>query len=133
VSLLIRPRCMRSTPRAIFERGRAGLRYLLTSLTLVGLVFGAVGLGVVERMVLARLAALGTEVGRIAATGDLSDRLALSGSDELARQVTFLGQPAIQNIVRDITERKRAAEELRRAKEAAESADRAKRPLSSPT
>jgi PAS domain S-box-containing protein len=231
-----------TTPRVIYERGRAGLRYLLTSLTLVGLVFGAVALGVVERMVLARLAALGTEVGRIAATGDLSDRLALNGSDELARlagdingmlaaldrarreqresderyrrlvelspdtivvhregqllfvnsagarllgaadpaelagrsildfvhpaeraaiearlslaeagqptelveqrlvrldgrivdvevaavPVSFLGQPAIQNIVRDVTERKRAAEELRRAKEAAESADRAK-------
>ncbi len=231
-----------TTPRMTYERGRAGLRYLLIALALVGLVFGAVALGLVERLVLARLAALGTEVGRIAATGDLSDRLALSGSDELARlagdingmlaaldrarreqresderyrrlvelspdtiavhregrlmfvnsagarlfgaadpaeltgrsildfvhpeeraaiearlslaeagqrtdlveqrlvrldgrvvdveiaavPVTFLGQPAIQNIVRDITERKRAAEELRRAKEAAESANRAK-------
>src|SRR5262249_1423954 len=71
-----------TTPRAIYERGRAGLRYLLTSLTVVALVFGAVALGVIERTIVARLAQLGAEVGRIGARGELSQRVAVRGSDE---------------------------------------------------
>ncbi|MBA3533404.1 MAG: PAS domain S-box protein [Ardenticatenales bacterium] len=40
--------------------------------------------------------------------------------------ITYMGAPAIQMILRDITERKRAAEELESAKEAAEAANQAK-------
>jgi len=72
-------------PREIYAEGRESVRYLLWSLVVVALVFGGVTLLGLERLVLARLAALGRGVSRIGARGDLAERLPVDGKDELAR------------------------------------------------
>src|SRR5947207_15881807 len=60
--------------------------YLMLGLAFVGLVFVLVTLALLDRLVLSRLARLGESISRIGVSGDLSARVSLPGSDELAHQ-----------------------------------------------
>ncbi|MCL5934923.1 MAG: diguanylate cyclase, partial [Firmicutes bacterium] len=71
-------------PRIIYWQGMASMRYLILSLFVVGLVFCAVVLLLLERMVLSRLAGLSTSVSNINTGSDLSVRIPVAGTDELA-------------------------------------------------
>ncbi len=73
------------TPRDIYKQGQVSARYLVTSVLAVGLVFGAVTLLLIERLVLSRVARLSAGVSGIGDTQDLSARVSLSGRDELSR------------------------------------------------
>jgi len=71
-------------PREIYEQGQASMRYFILSLLAVGLVFGMVTLLLLERQVLSRLTRLSKSVSSIGASGDLSARVAMAGTDELS-------------------------------------------------
>ena len=64
--------------------GAGGLRFFLGSAVFAGLVLCVVVLLLLERIVMAPLTELNRAVGRIAADGDVSARLASRGKDELS-------------------------------------------------
>jgi len=72
------------TNRGIHRHGQLSTRALLGAVVVAGLVFGALTLVLVERLVLARVAGLSAAVQAIAAVGDFSARVAAPGADELA-------------------------------------------------
>jgi PAS domain S-box-containing protein len=71
-------------PRAIYLQGRSSQTVFLLWLTGAGLLFGALTIILLERMVLARVATLQSSVASIASSGDLSARLVPGADDELA-------------------------------------------------
>lgn len=71
-------------PREIFAQGQATIRYLVTSLLVIGLCFGIATVLLMERMVLVRLARLITDVNRIGTSSDVTARVAAGGRGELA-------------------------------------------------
>ena len=71
-------------PREISAHGRETIRYLVTWLLEIGLCFGLAMVVLMERLVLARLSRLITDVNRIGANSDVGARVTVSGSDELA-------------------------------------------------
>ncbi len=72
-------------PRAIYKQGKASMSYIGSLLFAVGLVFSAVTLLLLEKLVLSRLARLSKGVSKIGASGNLSARVLVSGKDELSR------------------------------------------------
>ncbi len=70
--------------REAYEQRQISLAYLVLSIVGVGLAFSLVTILVVERGVLSRLSRLIGGVERIAESGDVTARVELSGSDELA-------------------------------------------------
>lgn len=71
-------------PRSIYQQGQTSQLYFISSLVGVGLVFVVVALLLLERLVLAPLFRLNASVSNIGASGDLSARVMMKGSDELA-------------------------------------------------
>lgn len=71
-------------PRAIYKQGHISIRYLISSLLVVSLVFGVVTILLLEKSVLSRLTRLSNDVSKIGASGNPSERLLLSGKDELS-------------------------------------------------
>ncbi|MDF0555785.1 EAL domain-containing protein [Kamptonema sp. UHCC 0994] len=71
-------------PRDIYKQGQASLRYFIWSLLIGGAIFGLVGLIVLEKLILCRLAALSAGVKLIGSSGNLSQHLRIPGSDELS-------------------------------------------------
>ena len=72
------------SPRDIYQQGQTSLFYFLISLLGVGLIFGLVTLLLLGKLVLSPLSRLSGSVSRIGASGDLSARVVMTGSDELA-------------------------------------------------
>lgn len=72
-------------PRYIYQQGKISVAYFMGSLLALAVVVGLVIWLFLERQVLSRLAALTDTVFKIGVSGDLSRRVALKGSDELAR------------------------------------------------
>ncbi len=70
--------------RIIYRQGQATLNLFTLSILAVGLVFSAIALLLLEKLVLARLASLSTSVSNIAANGDPDLRVQMPGADELA-------------------------------------------------
>jgi adenylate cyclase len=70
--------------RDIYQQGQKSQNYLIIALLIVGAVFGAVTLALLERLVLARLAQLSNDVRCIGSNVDLSMRVSVSGNDELS-------------------------------------------------
>lgn len=71
-------------PRDIYHQGQASSRYMIISLTIVGVVFGVCTLLLLEKMVLARLSYLSHDVKQIDTHQDLALRVSVSGKDELS-------------------------------------------------
>ncbi|MCX9012707.1 MAG: ATP-binding protein [Candidatus Methanoperedens sp.] len=71
-------------PRDIYQQGHASMSYFILSLLVIGLVFGAVTMLLLEKSVLSRLAHLISDVGNIGSKGDLSMRTLVTGGDELS-------------------------------------------------
>jgi PAS domain S-box-containing protein len=70
--------------RDIYKQGELGLRSLVSALVVVGLAFIATTLVLLERMVLSPVERLSKGVSAISESGDLSQRVAVRGNDELA-------------------------------------------------
>jgi len=71
-------------PRSIHEQGQTSRVYLLLSLAGVGMVSVALIFLLLDRLVLARLTAIGETVGHIGRSGDVTARVPVKGGDELA-------------------------------------------------
>lgn len=71
-------------PRDVYTQGQRQSRYLLLALALGGVLLGAVILFLVERLVLQRVVRLDARVAQIGTGGDLTERVAVLGGDELA-------------------------------------------------
>jgi len=84
-------------PRDIYREGRTVLLQFLLLLLAAGLVFGAVTLFLLERVVLSRVADLSEGITQIGASGDLLARLDVSGKDEIG----YLGT-AINGMLEDL-------------------------------
>jgi signal transduction histidine kinase/sensor domain CHASE-containing protein/CheY-like chemotaxis protein/HPt (histidine-containing phosphotransfer) domain-containing protein len=72
-------------PREIYEQGRISVRYLVLTLVLAGLVFGALTMLCLEKGILRRLGHLGKDLARIQASGDRHARVTTGGRDELSK------------------------------------------------
>ncbi|MGL6139614.1 MAG: response regulator [Planktothrix sp.] len=70
--------------RPIYQQGQTTLAYFTLFLLGVGLIFGAITLLLLEKLVLARLTHLNSSVDEIRKTGDLSLRIEATGEDELS-------------------------------------------------
>ena len=70
-------------PREIYQQGQNSLRYLILSLWGVGIIFSIGTLIFIEKIVLLRLSHLSKEVKKIGIAHDSSQRIRLSGNDEL--------------------------------------------------
>ncbi len=81
-----------SAPREIYAQGQRGLAYLMLSLTMVGLVFGALTFFLLDRLLLTRLSRLSHNVTQIGAGGDLAARVPVQGRDELTRLAADINQ-----------------------------------------
>jgi diguanylate cyclase (GGDEF)-like protein/PAS domain S-box-containing protein len=69
--------------RKIYAQGKANMRYLVYSLMITGIVFIIATLIFLEFTVLSRLVRLNKDVKKIAVTGDLFTKTAMTGKDEL--------------------------------------------------
>ncbi len=72
-------------PRDVVRQGRLALAHLAAWLTLLVLVLSGLTMGLVDRLVLARVMLLNRELSFIGATRDLTRRVTRHGADELAR------------------------------------------------
>ncbi len=73
-----------SEPRTIFAQGQASLDYLIVAILVTGAVCGAIALVLLEKSILSRLSYLDRSVKKIGTSGILSERISLSGKDELS-------------------------------------------------
>lgn len=70
--------------RDIYQEGQKSLHYFFWSLIIIGLIFAVIFLIILERLVLAKLAHLSTNINNISKTGDFAKRMNIEGNDELA-------------------------------------------------
>ena len=112
-------------PRTVYQQGQATVQFLTWSLLVVGLVFCAVTLLLLERLVLARLTRLSQEVSGIGGNGDLSGRVSAIGRDELTELAGNINN-MLATLEQYQQDRQRAAADLQQAKERAEEANRTK-------
>jgi signal transduction histidine kinase len=113
--------------RSIYTQGLVGMRSFLLSLLVAGLIFGAIMIGLLERFVLSRLAALRADVQQIGSQSDLSRRIVATGDDELA----YLAE-SINGMLAALDQaqvERQQAEEVRRQLQLQEEALRAKREM----
>ncbi|KJS18412.1 MAG: hypothetical protein VR69_00895 [Peptococcaceae bacterium BRH_c4b] len=71
-------------PRDIYKHGQANMRYAIFSFLAVGLIIAVINLLIMEKTVLSRLVRLSSDIRRIGASSDLSDRVSIKGRDELS-------------------------------------------------
>lgn len=71
-------------PRDIYAQGQSSIQLFLGLLVIVGLVFVAVTILLLERTVIARLLRLENQVNDIATSGNIGERVGVTGTDELS-------------------------------------------------
>ncbi|MBV9864615.1 MAG: PAS domain S-box protein [Abitibacteriaceae bacterium] len=71
-------------PRRLFQEGELGLKHLVRSLLIVAIVFSAVTLLLLEKLVLSRLSKLSYDLSVITNSADPTARVEVSGQDELS-------------------------------------------------
>ncbi len=73
-----------TSTRSIYQQGRASLSYFMFLLFSVGGIFALISIMLLERQILTRLGHLTRRVLGIAKSGNLSERIPVSGKDELS-------------------------------------------------
>jgi PAS domain S-box-containing protein len=71
-------------PRDIYEQGQSSIQLFLGLLIVVGLIFVAATIVLLERTVISRLLRLESDVKDIATSGNIGERVPVSGTDELS-------------------------------------------------
>lgn len=79
-SLLLRV----AAPRSIEQHGRSSARLVMLTMLLIAVLTGGVSLLLIEHLINARLARLNADVKRVTACGRLTERVGISGTDEVA-------------------------------------------------
>jgi len=87
-SLLVRV----ETARRVYAEGQQGVAYFIAAFLIAGMVFGAILLILLERVVLARLTQLSTSVSQVGTQADLSLRVPVDGNDELGQLADAFNQ-----------------------------------------
>lgn len=77
-------------PRDIYRHGMGSTRYFILSLTLFGLMGGAIALFLLEKLVLSRVTKLEAGVSSVGADGNTSVRVSVEGNDELSSLATSI-------------------------------------------
>jgi twitching motility protein PilJ len=77
-------------PRLIYAQGQRSLQWLLFSMLASGGVLGAIALLLLDRSILSRLSRLTLAVSQIGTKRDVSQRVVVSGTDELSRFALLL-------------------------------------------
>ena len=75
-------------PRDIYQQGQQTVLYVVISLVAVGVVFGIVIILLLDKAVLSRFFRLGVGLRKIREMGDVSQRLPVTGKDELSNLAT---------------------------------------------
>jgi two-component system, sensor histidine kinase and response regulator len=103
-------------PREIYELGKTTRRYLIILLSVIGLGFGAMILGFLQKLVFARLASLTDQVREVAPYTK-GTRVALPGNDELTRLTTAINEllEAVETSQRQRDDASREREQLMRS------------------
>jgi twitching motility protein PilJ len=73
-----------SEARAIYAQGQASLNYLVLAIAITGALFSAVTLLLLEKSILSRIGRLNFSVNKIGTSGISSERVLLTGRDELS-------------------------------------------------
>jgi len=117
--LLVVSKCLLSAGFADLEKQSViSMRYLILSLLAAGLVFGAVTLLLLKKVVLRRLARLSADVSDIGRSGDFACRVSVAGRDELSALADQINQ-MLSSFERshykpDLAEEKKMAAEIAR-------------------
>jgi signal transduction histidine kinase len=72
-------------PRGVYQRGQTTFLYFTVAFLAIGLMFGLSVLALLEKLVLAPLAQLTTDVSAIGQSSDPSARVSMPGNDELSQ------------------------------------------------
>lgn len=72
-------------PRDIYAHGQTSTTYLILSITIASIVFGAVTILLMQTQVLSRLARLAKSVSAIGISGNLTTRVPVEGQDEVSK------------------------------------------------
>ncbi len=72
-------------PRDIFQNGQSAIQFSLLALVILGIISGAVTMGIMERMVLDPLSRLKTGIRSIRDGQSVSSRIDFTGDDEIAQ------------------------------------------------
>jgi len=71
-------------PREIYQQGQTSMLYLVSLLLVGGMAFTGMSSLVADRVVISRLIRLNADVNSIGVSGDLSERVPMTGRDELS-------------------------------------------------
>lgn len=77
-------------PNSIYQQGQQTVFYFAVALLIAGLTFSIVVMVLLEKIVLSRLGYLNRRVSEIASSNQLSERIAMGGTDELASLTTTI-------------------------------------------
>ena len=78
--------------RDIYQQGRLTATYFLLSLILIGIIFAAITILLLERILLRRVVRMSRAVSEIGIKGDLAARLPVRGRDEICRLGSSINQ-----------------------------------------
>lgn len=81
-----------NTPRDIYKQGQISVRYFTVAMLVFGLIFTVASMLQLERGILARVTSISRSVGRIGLSGDLGERIPVSGQDELSSLSIIINQ-----------------------------------------
>ena len=94
-------------PRKIYHQGESSLLYFVVIFLAAGLVFGAMFIVLVEFAVLSPISRLSLSLARLGETGDLGERVQVTGKDEIANLSVAINSTleALENSQRIETEK----------------------------
>jgi signal transduction histidine kinase len=112
-------------PRVIYQQVQKMIRFLTIAVLIVGLIFGLVMLLLLEKLILARLTQLSTQVAVIGNSQNLATRVAVGGNDELSHLGAAING-MLAALERYRQQQQQQSTELQQAKDSAEAANLAK-------
>ncbi|MGD0952581.1 MAG: HAMP domain-containing protein [Methanotrichaceae archaeon] len=101
-------------PRDIYEQGRTAIYYFILYIVLIGIIFTATIVILLDKTFLSRIARLSFDVRNIGLSGDVLTRIPVAGNDEISSLGGTINN-MLDRIDQSVTERKHAEEALQKA------------------